>query len=80
LDAAHLLTGVPLTAVLQFLVLRAFAAVLCEFHDTKDKLVQAQALLEQTQARAEDNQNELRRSLELAQSPAPDPDMDDYKL
>ncbi|KAF8507762.1 hypothetical protein BU17DRAFT_100284 [Hysterangium stoloniferum] len=62
-----------------FLVLRAFAAVLCGFHETKENLVQLQALLELTQARAEESQTELRRSLEQAQSPPPDPDMDDYK-
>ncbi|KAF8578111.1 hypothetical protein K439DRAFT_501652 [Ramaria rubella] len=55
----------------EFLVLRAFAAVLCGFHETKDKLVQ-------NQAAAERNELELKRLLEEARN-APNPDADAYK-
>ncbi|KAF8511461.1 hypothetical protein JB92DRAFT_2725655 [Gautieria morchelliformis] len=58
----------------QFLVLRAFAAVLCGFHQTKDKLVQ-------NQARSEQNEAELKRLLDEARSvPSSKPDGDDYKM
>lgn len=45
----------------KFLVLRAFAAVLCGFHELKDKL-------NQNQARAEHNETELKRLLEEART------------
>jgi hypothetical protein len=56
---------------LKFLILRAFAAVLCGFHETKDKLLQNQDLAEKREA-------ELVRSLEEARN-APNPDVAEYK-
>jgi hypothetical protein len=58
----------------KFLVLRAFAAVLCGFHETKDKLVQNQARSEQSEA-------ELKRLLDEARSVSSSkPDRNDYKV
>lgn len=56
----------------QFLVLRAFAAVLCGFHETKDKLLQTQATAEKTEAA-------LICSLEEARN-APNADVIGYKM
>ncbi|KIJ49185.1 hypothetical protein M422DRAFT_28159 [Sphaerobolus stellatus SS14] len=72
----------------EFVVLRAFAAVLCEFHETKDKLREVNERATQSHATAEETIMELRQQLEQAAesvgNAVPDenavpPDIDDYR-
>jgi len=62
------------------MVLRAFAAVLCNFHETKDKLRVLEERTSSSQVEAEETVAELRRRLEeLSGGTSTTSVIDDYK-
>ncbi|GJJ12930.1 hypothetical protein Clacol_007177 [Clathrus columnatus] len=62
----------------EFLVLRAFAAVLCGFHEIKDKLSVTENNFNQFRTEATEKEDDLRRSLEEARNTS-NLHIDDYK-